>query len=249
MEVTRTFAFAAGVIASTGAFAQSTWYTNSFESGTRGPEWSANTVINTEARPYFTRFNGRYSGGYTELTLSGLPTFLAPPPNGGGGGGGGSGDDPGDGGSGGDNGGGTGSANWYRVALSFDFYCIDSWDGSVGYGPDTFTLTANEISLMSYTFSNQPGCWQTAPYSPVSSGEWAFNPRWIDAIYRNITAEFDYAGGEDLVIRWADGGLQGLGDESWGIDNISITYNVVPAPSVAATAMILGSILNRRRRR
>ena len=35
--------------------------------------------------------------------------------------------------------------------------------------------------------------------------------------------EFTVPQGEAIVIRWTDLGLQGLHDESWGIDNVSVT--------------------------
>jgi uncharacterized protein YjiK len=42
-----------------------------------------------------------------------------------------------------------------------------------------------------------------------------------DAIYRSITTTFT-AGSANATLRFADGGLQGLGDESWGLDNVNV---------------------------
>ncbi|MGE0642375.1 MAG: Ig-like domain-containing protein [Nitrospira sp.] len=42
-----------------------------------------------------------------------------------------------------------------------------------------------------------------------------------DAAYRSVTLNFD-AGSDTAVIRFSDGGLQGLTDESWGLDNVSV---------------------------
>ncbi|MEY2843574.1 MAG: hypothetical protein RI920_1611, partial [Pseudomonadota bacterium] len=42
-----------------------------------------------------------------------------------------------------------------------------------------------------------------------------------DAIHRQITTTF-VAGSANALIRFADGGLQGLADESWGLDNVSV---------------------------
>ncbi len=42
-----------------------------------------------------------------------------------------------------------------------------------------------------------------------------------DAIYRDVTVSFT-AGADTATVRFADGGLQGLFDESWGIDNVEV---------------------------
>src|SRR5262249_13232267 len=47
-----------------------------------------------------------------------------------------------------------------------------------------------------------------------------------DAIYRNVTLAFT-AAAATTQIRFADGGLQGLNDESWGIDNVRVEPAVV----------------------
>jgi hypothetical protein len=42
-----------------------------------------------------------------------------------------------------------------------------------------------------------------------------------DAVYRNVTVNFT-AGSSNAVIRFSDGGLQVISDESWGIDNVVV---------------------------
>ena len=42
-----------------------------------------------------------------------------------------------------------------------------------------------------------------------------------DAIYRAVTMNFT-ATGASSALRFADGGLQGINDESWGIDNVRV---------------------------
>ena len=44
---------------------------------------------------------------------------------------------------------------------------------------------------------------------------------YADAVYRNVSVSFT-AGSSTSKIRFADGGLEGLGNESWGIDNVSV---------------------------
>ncbi len=205
-------------------------YRNTFESGALGSEWSTNSRVNTEARPIFTKFNGRYSTGYTQLTLPALPALRPPtPPPGGSSGGSG--------------------AQWYELTLAFDFYCLDSWDGDVGFGPDHFRVIANNEQIFRHTFSNQPGCPDNFPGTPDITGQYAFNDRWIDSVYRGITRTFEVSGGNNIVIRWHDEGLQGMTDESWGIDNVNITYRVVPAPATAMLGALGGCVGLRRRRK
>ena len=43
-----------------------------------------------------------------------------------------------------------------------------------------------------------------------------------DAIYRGMSVQFT-AGGSTSAINFADGGLEGISNESWGIDNVSVT--------------------------
>src|SRR5262249_12883850 len=48
-----------------------------------------------------------------------------------------------------------------------------------------------------------------------------------DTIYRGITLSFTAGSGTEQV-RFADGGLQGVGDESWGIDNVGVAAAATP---------------------
>ncbi|MBX3670121.1 MAG: choice-of-anchor D domain-containing protein [Rhodocyclaceae bacterium] len=48
-----------------------------------------------------------------------------------------------------------------------------------------------------------------------------------DAIYRNVTLDFT-AAGSSASLRFADGGLQGINDESWGLDNVRIMDGATP---------------------
>ena len=45
------------------------------------------------------------------------------------------------------------------------------------------------------------------------------------AIYRGLTVQFT-AASSTSAINFADGGLQGVSDESWGIDNVSVSQGV-----------------------
>ena len=55
----------------------------------------------------------------------------------------------------------------------------------------------------------------------VASRNLGFNGSYNDAIYRGLTVQFT-AGASTSSINFADGGLEGIGNESWGIDNVSV---------------------------
>lgn len=223
------------------ALAQSgTLYFNSFESGPLGSEWSSLSRLEAWT-PQFTRFNGRYSNGSTTLTLA-QPTINLPNGRSGSSSGG-------DGGGGG--GGGSGGDEWFvQYTLTFDFYAIDSWDGSATVlGPDWFKVTANGATLFRETFTNHAGHVQSAPSPTVGPTQLGFDDRWNDSIYRSITRTFRVEPGVPIVITWADEGLQGMNDESWGIDNVRVSYAVVPSPGTVLPLAAGALTLLRRRRR
>jgi len=220
-------------------------YSENFERYRFGPEWSGSKTITDIPYHIFTAFSGRYGNTYTQLTLGGLPPLEGgrPPLPGGGGGGGGS----GGGGGGGD--GGSGGARQYLITVTWDLYILDSWDGNDvgGWGEDRFSLFAQNEPIFSETFANQPGVAQSfggqATVGPVP----LWWNRYNDSIYRNLSASFLYGGGE-IALKWMDHGLQSLDDESWGLDNIRVTYSVVPGPGVAAAFALLPIVGPRRRR-
>lgn len=223
------------------ALAQSTLYQNTFESHDLGPMWSANTTLEW-SYPTFTTFVGRYSGSQTTLTLT-QPTLPPPGVSGDGPGGGGGGDGPGGGGEGG------GSDRFLQYTLTFDLYALDSWDGSnIAFGSDWFNVSANTQTLFRETIGNQPGSTQTLYAPAVGPAMLGYDARYFDSIYRQIALTFSVPADQPLSITWRDEGLQGLNDESWGIDNVRITYEVVPAPATLGLASALAFASLRRRR-
>lgn len=104
------------------------------------------------------------------------------------------------------------------VWLSMDLYTIDSWDGtSPIFGPDFFRIGVGDsaTNVLNETFPNS---------KPASVfGSLGFNTTFADAIYKNLDEGFfieqvDAA----LKLNFSGSGLQSLGDESWGIDNIKV---------------------------
>jgi hypothetical protein len=231
MALVRRLALLAGalVLPAAAAQADTILYHNDFETGTLDSGWS--TAGRLDQSPAFTRFVGRYSEN-TATVLNNSVSLTLPPPQ--------------VVGTGGGEGGGT-TTNQY--SLSFDFYCIDSWDGnSTTNGPDLFEVYINSVNRFSYTFSNTAAS-QSYPFLPdVGPAYLGFNAADKDSIYRNITIPFSLPSDQNLIIKWRSNGLGGITDESWGIDNV--TVSVVPAPgSVALLGLGCTTMLFRRRRR
>ena len=56
---------------------------------------------------------------------------------------------------------------------------------------------------------------------------------YLDAIYRNVTASFT-AGSSSAAVRFSDGGLQGVDDESWGIDNVVVKRGATTVSAITS---------------
>ena len=234
-----------GALAPLAAADPITFYHDDFEHDRPRSEWSPNLRFD-QARP-FSRFAGRYGNEGLELTIT-RPDGLGGGGSGGGGsGGGGSG---GGGSGGGAGGGGSGSSpDQGQFVLTFDFYPIDSWDGSLTlFGPDHFRVMANNEVLFMETFANGP-LMQTFDRSPdVGPAPLGFATQWTDSIYRDITIPFEFDADGRVVFEFRGIGLQQLSDESWGIDNVRVSFEPVPAPGSLALLGVAGLIGARRRR-
>ena len=188
-------------------------YFNNFESPV-GPEWS-NT--STAITPVGSRsFLGQFGNQTVSLTLDSLPAHDS-------------------------------------VTLSFDLFVINSWDGVGTNGPDVWTLSvAGGPTLLNTTFSNveEMGRLQSYPdsYPGVVTHPAGTGASEIDTLGYNFYGNSVYAlsftfshSTSSLVVNFSASGLQGLSDESWGIDNVAvraISGYVIPAPG----AIVLGSI-------
>lgn len=172
-----------------------TVYANDFD-GIVGAEWTNNRI---SVAPKGQRFLGEFSNEATSLNLANL-----------------SGHD--------------------SVTVTFDLYIIRSWDGiDPAFGPDNFRLTADGRVLMNTTFSNIQGKDQNYPASiggaayPFRKGNTTKNAlgfltdtgSQMDATYQ-ITLTFPH-NSSMLNLTFAALGLQSIQDESWGIDNLSVT--------------------------
>lgn len=151
--------------------------------------------------------------------------------------------------------------------VEFDFYGIGTWDGNQLPGPDWFVLLLNdEIELMRTTFAI--GSEDTRVGTQLYPGtgadtNLASNPGRTEAI-ENDTLGYLYMGiyprdavwhlaadfmvdGTSAQLTFRGEGLQGIRDESWGLDNMSVSP-VVPAPGVAGVLVGAAALAGRRRR-
>jgi hypothetical protein len=108
-------------------------------------------------------------------------------------------------------------------------------------------VTANTTEqIFNETLATMPGYLQTfrAPnLGPVAIG---FGPAQPDAIYRNIELPFSVSG-DTIRVRWNDSA--NLVNGSWGLDNVTISYEIIPAPATGVAMGALGLLGMRRRRR
>jgi hypothetical protein len=136
----------------------------------------------------------------------------------------------------------TGLPTHSSVQVSFQLYIINTWDGSSGAfnnGPDFFRFGVTGSSpALDTTFSNQPGGEQSFPVenSPAKAGSTESNTLGYpggEAVYTLVftlphsasTLSLDFAGAEN----------QGIGDESWGLDNVTVVALGVPDPTATPT--------------
>ncbi len=223
---------AAGVLAPM-AHADIVIFQDDFESPGIKNEWGPTAIESASA---YTRFMGRYSYGGVSLYLPMPEDDTVGPGDGGQPGGG-------DGGDGGD----TGGPNNRRLYVEFDLFVIDSWDSTGRFGPDTMNVAADNVNIFTETFSNHNEPQSYARVPDEGGVNLGLGGTWADSIYRNIRLEFDVSPDTDILrIVWSDLGLQGMDDESWGIDNVEV--GVTPSPaSLAIGALGLAGFARRRR--
>jgi methionine-rich copper-binding protein CopC len=110
--------------------------------------------------------------------------------------------------------------------VGFDFYALDSLDGTYGGSGDFFNVSVNGTQVFHYTFSNYngnpPNNPQSFPGQPDEGrANFGFIPSYVDAIYRNIEISF-VASNAVTVIAFSGQNLEAVDNESWGIDNVGV---------------------------
>jgi hypothetical protein len=208
-----------------------TVYFNDFQ-GTIGSEWSDSSVASAPNPDYGgTRlFLGEFGNETVSLSLNGLPTHGFT----------------------------TVSFSLYLIR-SWDGNETTVVDGDP-LGPDTWSLgIAGGPTLLSATFSNGGTVGQSyAPdpfaigctgydigglpsgeYNPMTGASECYSLGYtfsspdvtneaMDSVY-NLSFTFAH-GDSDLLLNFSAAGLQGIADESWGLDNVQVAVSPVPVP-------------------
>ncbi len=196
------------------------WYFNDFENPNNSlTEWSNPKTDITPGTNYHApdRFLGQYGNGPITLTLTNLPTHNS-------------------------------------ISVAFDLYAIRTWDGNGPYsGDDIWGLVADGQILLNTTFSNMEIANPTQAYPNNYSLEtnsaragasenntlgFLYGDEVIDSVYNfpNQYHNFTFShSGSNLTLTFYGGeNLQGINDESWGLDNVRIRNGVIPEPSSIA---------------
>ncbi|MFM6748671.1 MAG: Calx-beta domain-containing protein, partial [Dolichospermum sp.] len=131
-----------------------------------------------------------------------------------------------------------------NITLEFDLFIMDSWDGNnIPHGPDQFNLSiAGGNTLLNTTFSNietddfpqaYPGSTGEGDY-PAGTGAIEIDTLGYtffgDSVY-HLSYTFPNVS-NSIILNFSGIGLQGIGDESWGLDNISVSVLETPTPHI-----------------
>lgn len=119
-------------------------------------------------------------------------------------------------------------AGTHEITLDFDLYLIDSWDGdSWRWGTDRFNIGGDYSQ--SWILPTEE---DELNFISSSRGHYGFSG-WTDEIYRGASVTFMHTG-DSLNLDFFGSGLQGINDESWGLDNVAVSSTEVPEPSSLA---------------
>ena len=155
----------------------------------------------------------------------------------------------------------TGLPAHTTATISFDLFVIRTWDGNSFDSPgarENWKLSVgdsgSQAAVLDTTFSNVPGRGQAYPsnFDNVTN-----NPRFTGAA-ENLTLGFTHSGNPadsvynlsftvahtstDFRAIFEGYNLQGLADESWGIDNVQVSVSAVPEPGEYAAVFGLGLV-------
>jgi hypothetical protein len=152
--------------------------------------------------------------------------------------------------------------------LTLDLLVKATWDGNTAVvGPDVWRVRAGGSTLVDTTFSNVTGSNQSfssngyigaGNYAPGTNASVVNNDPDINNRYsiykfdKIALPQLEFTPATDTVTLTFEGqGLQGVPDESWGIDNVKVAGrgNVIPEPGTLALAGLGALALLRRRRK
>lgn len=146
------------------------------------------------------------------------------------------------------------------LTIEFDLYIICTWDGNNPGGPlpDHFIFSIDgQPPLLNTTFGNVPGCTQYYPdgtLNPPGTGAAATNTlgytaamcghtQFIEDSTYHLTFTIAHSGSQ-AVFQFGGGANQYCNDESWGLDNVSVTtIDAIPTVSEWGMMVMAGLVL------
>ena len=135
-----------------------------------------------------------------------------------------------------------------NVVVSFDLFIIQTWNGNGTAepepGPDYWTLAlTNGLTLLNTTFKGYdtsaspydstqafPDQYPTGAFPGRSGADetntlgYFWQSERMDTVYRSLTYSATH-NGTALQLNFSGAGLQGIGDEAWGVDNVKVYLN------------------------
>lgn len=143
-----------------------------------------------------------------------------------------------------------------KYSMRFDIMAFDSWDGTGDWGPDTFSVAVNGVTMFDEVLGRSNGTWEYRRPDERPDLN-AFSAEFRDSIYRDVEIVFELTEVTDVMFFEFTGTLnQAISDESWGLDNVvfeklptgGARSEEVPAPS---GLLVLGGglgLMSRRKR-
>jgi hypothetical protein len=128
------------------------------------------------------------------------------------------------------------------IKLSFDIAFLDSWDGFDGgcCSPDYLFASVDGTA---YQWSSNQIAGSAPIYTPgvvtVPAGFYAANPSWPDVLVHYEFIIPHTASSFTLALNAGGGGFQFGDDESWAIDNFSLSAEAAAVPEPASWAMLI----------
>ncbi len=134
-----------------------------------------------------------------------------------------------------------------QYTLTFDLYTIDKWEGTAGNDYFGLLMNGNVMFYESFATNGTAQSFRAPNVGPANLG---FNSSYNDAIYRDISVPFTVSSVPHVWISWYSSGINpSVSEASWGVDNVRVSYTVVPAPGTAGLALAAGLSCLRRKRR
>jgi hypothetical protein len=130
------------------------------------------------------------------------------------------------------------SACHTRLAIAFDLWVMDSWDGNAegrsDVGPDVWSVATPDGQVHHYTFASpsfagmftqtypdEVGGGNHSPGTGGTNGDYGSNGSYADSRYSlGYTSSHT---GSTASWTFSTSTLQGVGDEGWGLDNVVVT--------------------------